>query len=298
MDVSDIELIRTVSREGSLTQSSTILGLSQPTLSKKLARLEDQMAAQLFHRSTTGLVPTDVATYILSKAEPLRDQLSEIERHVELMTQLETGSLRLGVGPIIEQVLLPHVLPRFLDTTGDVQISIVTEDDDKLLALFNASEVDVIVGPFRASEWEKRDIVSISMVKDHVIAVARKGHPVFRSKRHDVSKLTAFPWAAPKAQGTARQAKGAQIIGDPKVVSDNYDLLKKLTLSSDAICAGPRAVFKEELASGLLRQLKVDLSIYWESALLVRPETLATRLAGHLVAMFKTVSGEVRELDP
>ena len=68
------------------------------------------------------------------------------------MTSLVSGELRLGVGPIVEQLMLPQVLSRFLETTGDVSMSIVAEDDQTLLRLFADAELDIIVGPFSASE--------------------------------------------------------------------------------------------------------------------------------------------------
>ena len=59
-----------------------------------------------------------------------------------------------------------------------------------------------------------------------------------------------------------------------KILSDNYDILKKLTRSSDVICAGPRAVFKNELGDGVLSEIGTPLDITWESALLVKPRDL------------------------
>ena len=117
-------------------------------------------------------MPTETALYILSRAEPLRAHIAEIERHVELMTQLDTGHLNLGVGPIIEQVMLPEVLKIFVETTGDVDLSIVTEDEETLLAMFRASELDIVVGPFLAAEQIRDHTMAIPMIKDTIIAVA------------------------------------------------------------------------------------------------------------------------------
>ena len=68
------------------------------------------------------------------------------------MTSLDSGELRLGVGPIVEQLMLLQVLSRFLETTGDVSVSIVADDDKTLLRLFADAALGIIVGPFSASE--------------------------------------------------------------------------------------------------------------------------------------------------
>ncbi|MAT93585.1 MAG: hypothetical protein CME59_13390 [Halioglobus sp.] len=288
MDVRDIELIHAVYEAGSLSRACTRLNMSQPTLSKKLARLEHVMDTELFHRYPKGLVPTDTARYILSRAEPLRAHLAEIERHVQLMTQLDKGRLNLGVGPIIEQVMLPEVLKTFVESTGEVELSIVTENEETLLSMFWASELDIVVGPFQAQQQKDEHIVAMPMITDRIIAVARPGHPVFDSKTVEMDTLIHYSWVAPKPQGTVQQIGDHPILSRMKVLSDNYDILKKLTISSDVVCAGPRTVFKSELDAGALSEISVSLDVTWESALLVKPETYATPLAKHLVATFES----------
>lgn len=290
MDVRDIELIQAVVDNGSLSRACVQLNMSQPTLSKKLARLEHMLGTELFHRYPKGLAPTDVARYILSRAEPLRRQVAELERHVELMTQLDKGQLNLGVGPIIEQLMLPEVLRNFVETTGEVELFIVTEDEETLLTMFAASELDIIVGPFDAAKQAGEHIVALPMISDQIIAIARPLHPIFASDSNLEGALVKYSWVAPKAQGTVQQIGDHPVLSRMKILSDNYDILKKLTLSSDVICAGPRAVFKTELASKLLREVEVPLDIRWESALLIKPETYATPLARHLVSIFKAAT--------
>ena len=78
------------------------------------------------------------------------------------------------------------------------------------------------------------------------------------------------------------------VFGRMKVLSDNYAMLKRLALSTDVICAGPRGVFTEEMANKSLVEIPAPLNVVWESALLVKPETYATPLAKHLVSIFET----------
>ncbi len=294
MDISDVELIQCIHETGGVSQASKILNMSQPTVSKKLARIEYKLGTQLFHRYSKGLVATDTTKYILSKSENLRKQLFEIERHVELITQLKYGTLNLGVGPIIEQVLLPGVLREFLSSTEGSKLSVVTEDDDKLLDMFAMSELDIIVGPFRAesSSWKKQNIEAIPMVKDHIVAVARYDHPLFHLAHVSEKVVGEYPLVSPKVQGTTLGAQDSPLVHSQAIMSDSYDLMKKLTEESDAICAGPRTIFKNELAKKTLREIPVLLNMSWESALLIRPETLVTPLGQKVVSLFKKLSSE------
>ena len=80
-----------------------------------------------------------------------------------------------------------------------------------------------------------------------------------------------------------------------KIVSDNYDSLRSLTLSSAALCMGPRAVFAAQLQSGDLIELPLPMSVEWKSALLVKRETYTTPLARHLVGLIEILAREVNE---
>ena len=295
MDLSDIELIKTVARAGSLSEASKRLNQSQPTLSRKLLRLEDTLKAQLFHRSSKGLLPTEIAQYIIEEAAPLNAHLRTITRYVELASQRNVGGINVGVGPIIEQILLPGVLEKFVATTGQVQISVVTEDERTLLKMFHASELDIVIGPIDIEQNRTKSTVTKPMISDKIVAVANVKHPVFDYKTINAEVVEQFSLAVPKTQGSIKQTKNSPTLPSPKVVFDNYNLLKRLTVTSDLISAGPRAVFKEEIESDQLRVIDLDLKIFWESALLVRPEVLATPLVKHFVNLCETASRSIQE---
>ena len=292
MDVSDIHLIRTLIQTGSLSEACRQVGMSQPTLSRKLSRLEDVLETKLFDRSSTGLVPTKIAEYIVENARPLQRHLNAIERYVELSTQLEAGSINVGVGPIIEQLLIPEALARFIETTGDVDISIVTETDAALVQMFENSELDVIIGPFDQAAWETKGVLTYPMISDDIVAVARTNHPIFSSDEPIEKTLMTYPLVAPKTRGTVQQTRGAPPLPSPKVSSDNYDLLRRLTMRLDAFCGGPRTLFANHIANGDLKEIDIDLGMFWQSYLLVRPEILSAPLVSHFVKICEEVSQE------
>lgn len=284
METADIALIRTIFEEGSLTQAAERLHISQPTLSKKLARLETQLKTKLFYRSPTGVVATEVAQYIIESAQPIQAQIKRIERHIEQLTQHETGTVRLGVGPIIEQVLLPEVLIRFVEATGNVRLSIITDHANTLLAGIANADLDIIAGPFRPDD--QANLVGYPLIQDELVTVARAEHPIFTAQ--DPVEPEAFPYASPAPQGTV--FGGVSRRGRKLIVSENFPLLKNLTLNSDCICVGPWHVFSDEIKSGVLREVEAQQPITWTSACLVRPESAETPLVKLLVNLMVEVS--------
>ncbi|MEC8158776.1 MAG: LysR family transcriptional regulator [Pseudomonadota bacterium] len=101
MDLRDLELIEAVPSTGSLYKAFVELSVPQPTLSKRFARLESTVGTELFFRYSTGLVATPVADYVPAQLHQARSQLRDIKRHMELMTSLDSGELRLEWGQLL-----------------------------------------------------------------------------------------------------------------------------------------------------------------------------------------------------
>ena len=293
MEISDIELVRTIIETGSLSESCKRLHQSQPTLSRKLSRLEHRLGATLFHRSPKGLLATDIARFIVDQAEPIDRQLKMIRRHVERITNLETGAIHLGVGPIVEQTLLPEVIREFWRESGDVRLSVVTGDDRMLAQLFETSAVDLIIGPFPAREWEPRGFVARPMLKEPFQLAARIGHPLFAISPLTPEAVREYPLAAPKTS-PASDADLEAFGRPPKLLIDNYELLKQLILDTDAVCIGPRSVFADAIDAKRVDTLKLDLNAWWRSTLIVRPEALESPVVSRVVDICERVAAEMR----
>ena len=115
IDVTEIHLVQVVSELGSISKAAEQLHLSQPTLSKRISRLEQKLNMALFYRDTAGMVPTEAAKLLTSKGHQLTSQIAQLERELALMANLHGGMISVGVGPIVEQDILPKVLLDFVE---------------------------------------------------------------------------------------------------------------------------------------------------------------------------------------
>ena len=233
------------------------------------------------------MTPTTTAEYILRQEPDLNQRMQAITRQVQRMADLDAGHLRLGVGPIIEQVLLPQVLPEFLSLTGRAQITVVTEDDRNLIDQFAASELDVIVGPFDQSDTTLDAVVELPMLSEPMIAVIGAQHPLISETNVSLEAALNYQWATPRPTANTTHAAAMAVLPKVKLFSDNYPLLITSALTSNLICVGPRSVFAQDLGNGTLSKLPLDLGVEWRSALLTRPEAYVTPLVAHVAQRFQ-----------
>lgn len=74
-----LEILRAVAGNRSLTLAAKQLGLSQPSLSQQLSKLEGDLGQRLVDRSAKGLHLTDAGCFLLGKAEPILSMVEEAE---------------------------------------------------------------------------------------------------------------------------------------------------------------------------------------------------------------------------
>lgn len=275
LDVSDIKLIRTVAEVGSINKAAEILHTSQPTLSKRIARLEQMINIALFYRSSNGMLATEAAKYIIASGDALNSKLGSMQRTIDLMAAGETGSINIGVGPIIEQLFLPKLILDFTEETKNIKVTLRTGDEETLLKLFNSGALDIAIGPFDFDNFEDGLIIKPFM-QSKIIPVARKGHPIFKiGPVVPASEILNYPSIAPTIPNhIAKRVKHLDLGDLPLITCDNYFTTKSVVLSSDYISAGPALVFRQELESGLLKAIPVAQKMLWKSFCITRPETM------------------------
>ena len=114
MTLQQLRYVIAVNQFRSFAKAAEHCDVTQPTLSKMIANLEDELDVRLFERNNKFVEPTALGIKIILQAEKA---LMEIERINEIVEETKyelTGDLRLSVGPSIA----PYILPDFIRVFG------------------------------------------------------------------------------------------------------------------------------------------------------------------------------------
>ena len=288
IDISDIYMIQVISEAGSINKAAELLSVSQPTLSKKVSRLEQKIKMDLFYRDSAGMIPTETARLLMRKGEDLKSQLTVIERELELMANMVGGTVRIGVGPIIEQDILPKVLLDFAEQKYNFKVSVVTMSAEGLLDALKKSQIDLAVGPFAANELP-HELISPYMNYDKLVVAVRKAHPLTKRKTISLEELLDYSLIAPNIPKSLGSQVTQVLAGrkfDPIIVCDNYQMAKTIVANSDYVTAGPEALFRKEFASGELVKLDFQSEVFWQCRCVLKPENLLIPVIKEVVKLF------------
>ncbi len=98
MEFRVLQYFLAVAREQSLSGAAESLHLSQPTLSRQLKDLEDQLGKQLFTRSNKGIALTEEGMILRKRAEEIVQLMKKTEDEIALSDEAISGDVSIGAG--------------------------------------------------------------------------------------------------------------------------------------------------------------------------------------------------------
>ena len=98
----ELQKVIILAKTGSFNKAAKALNISQPALTKKIARLEDRLKVSLFYRTRRGTTPTAFGRYLIQHGEGLLEQSAGLMHDLRLIAGVEMGELHLGVGPVVK----------------------------------------------------------------------------------------------------------------------------------------------------------------------------------------------------
>lgn len=119
--------IRTVEL-GSLSAAAREQGTTQPTASKALGALEEELGVRLLERSTTGLSLTDQGQRFYMRAKLVVEEFNEAVSDAQGQTRQATGLLRVNAPVALGQFRLTAVVNEFLSRYPDIELELILND--------------------------------------------------------------------------------------------------------------------------------------------------------------------------
>lgn len=161
MEWSDVRLFLAIAREGTLGAAARRLGLTQPTMGRRLRALEASIGQTLFQRTADGFVLTDEGAVALGHAERMEEEAIALQRELTGQDRRLTGMLRLSSSDWFGTHVLAPVLTEFARCHPNVLVELIT--DSRLLDL-SRREADLVfrIHPFTEPEVISRRLMHVS----------------------------------------------------------------------------------------------------------------------------------------
>ncbi|WP_416260302.1 LysR family transcriptional regulator [Gibbsiella quercinecans] len=119
MTPKQLDVFISIVQLGSVTAAAAQLAMSQPSVSKSLALIEQQMGFSLFERYKGKMQPTPEARELYKEALRVHQDRLRFERFVDHLRQYRVGQLRVCATPALALNMLPRAVARFRQAFPD-----------------------------------------------------------------------------------------------------------------------------------------------------------------------------------
>ncbi|MBB3521357.1 LysR family transcriptional regulator [Rhizobium sp. 268] len=171
MEWSDLKIFLAIARFGTLGAAARSLGLTQPTMGRRLRALEASVGQTLFQRTTEGFVLTEEGAAVLAGAERIEEETLAMERILAGGSRQLGGFLRLSSSDWFGAHVLSPVLAEFSQLHPKVVVELLT--DSRLLSL-PRREADLV---FRIQPFTEAEIISRKLIHIKYGLYIRRGAP-------------------------------------------------------------------------------------------------------------------------
>lgn len=178
MDYRVAEYLIEVAERGSLRAAADRLGITQPTLTKAIRRLEDEVSAPLFTRTSRGVTLTVYGEAVLRHARAIEVSVREAHEEVAALKQGLGGRVRIGAGPSWQRSVLPEAVEAFRAEWPRVHLEIVGAMDDQLKARLRAGNLDIVLAAMSGPVPVEPDLTGRALIDDEYGIIASAGHPL------------------------------------------------------------------------------------------------------------------------
>ena len=110
----DFRFLLSISRVRSISKAAKKLGVNHSTVSRRLARLEEEFDTKFFKRLKDGLEPTDVCLEVAELCDVMEEHVGRIEKVVASIQTSISGRVKVSAGPILCNDLLAYHSAEFV----------------------------------------------------------------------------------------------------------------------------------------------------------------------------------------
>lgn len=147
MTLQQFEYLLAICEHGNMLRASKKLGVTQPTLSIMLRKLEAELDIDIFDRSTQPLRLTEAGKQVVKQAKDILKAAETLRQTVAEQRNLLTGRLKIGVIPTVAPYFVPRFLQHFLDNPRhtDLETSLSEMKTEDIIPALLENEIDMAV---------------------------------------------------------------------------------------------------------------------------------------------------------
>jgi LysR family transcriptional regulator of abg operon len=259
MKLTHLRYIVAVADSGSLRAAARHLKTSQPALTRSVRELERDLGAQLFQRSVTGVIVTELGQRFVQRAKAILSELGHARDEINQLQGAPQGNVSICLGVLPHLTLLPQALKDFRTRYPQVKLDITEGRFPTVAPLLRMGIADLFVGPLHADV--SRDFAVEHLYDQETAVLCRKDHPLAHAS--SLRELVHAEWLTNSVMADPADEFAPVFLKHglpiPRLVVQSHSALTLLTVigHSDLMTLLPADLARSELGRAVLTRLKI-----------------------------------------
>ena len=228
MEIRTLRYFLAVAREENMTRAAEALHVTQPTLSKALKALEDELGKKLFTRHSFSIKLTDEGILLRNRAEDLVSMADRIEQEFITLDDISGGDLYFGLAESYQIGFLAREIHTFKQAYPGLHYHITSGDTEQVMEKLDKGLLDYAVlaeapdtGKYNSLIFPESEVWGLVMPEDDALAEKKAiqvddliGLPLFCSEQsweNDIPRWAGARMDALHLEGSFRLSYNASI---------------------------------------------------------------------------------------
>lgn len=191
MEIRVLRYFLTVVREESITKAAEVLHITQPTLSRQLTQLEEEVGVKLFTRGTRKINLTNEGVLLRRRAEEITELVDKAEKELAIQEEMVEGCISIGCGELASVQVLADLFRSFGQKYPLVNFDLYTANADQVKERMEAGVLDIglLLEPI---DIDKYDFIRLG-IKERWVVLMRADDPLAEKEFVTAKDLADLP---------------------------------------------------------------------------------------------------------
>ena len=262
--IQQLKSLVNLAQERSFSRAAKKMYLTQPSLTKHIKNLEEQLGTRLVDRSNRELSLTPAGRVLCESAKRVFSLINEAGEKIERMKDNESGNIHIAASTIPATYILPHLLSKFMSSHHDIRCYVKTSDSDATLDMILDDEAEI---GFIGREIVNRKLHVEPLWKDKLLLVIPASHRWRREEKVSLGEISKEPFVSREQGSATRKVLEEYLRKEMNLHLSEFNLVCELGSSEavkEAVLAGLGVSIisinsvKRELESGLLFAVPIE----------------------------------------
>ncbi|WP_432695702.1 LysR family transcriptional regulator [Marinobacterium sp. YM272] len=301
MDPRLLKQLSVIVKCGSLSRAAERLNVTQPTLTRAVQVIENQVGGPVLVRTANGVRPTDIGSRLAEVGERINDYAEHTRTLIEQWRQGLGGEVRVGVGPLLALGAINGFFPEAIADSRSV-VHFVTATASTLIRQMHEGDLDLVLTPANIDVVQE-DLQRQIIFHDEIGIFAGVDSPFYGDKSLiQPETLRSQHWIQSGASSGIYEALDSARFSSPAqmIFTGGIDMVISLLQTSDIMVALPKRLTLLSGRVGDDHLLDVDtllprrdIALWMPKRNLERPDVtdLAERLKRFFLDLDETAAG-------